>query len=113
MWNHPAVFKDLMRMGAKAEKWDRLDDNLATFAVMAAAAEIGCSFCLDLNYFMAHDKGLDVEKAREVPRWRDVGGLQPAGAPGDGVRRGDVPDPTRGHRRDVGGRCSRTSVPTD
>ncbi len=72
MWNHPAVFKDLMRMGGKAEKWDRLDDQLATFAVMAAAAEIGCSMCLDLNYFMAHDKGLDEDRAREVPRWRDA-----------------------------------------
>jgi alkylhydroperoxidase family enzyme len=71
MWNHPAVFKDLMRMGGRTEKWDRLDHGLATFAVMAAAAEIGCSMCLDLNYFMAHSKGLDADKAREVPRWRD------------------------------------------
>jgi alkylhydroperoxidase family enzyme len=71
MWNHPAVFKDMMRMGGKTEKWDRLDHNLASFAVMAAAAEIGCSFCLDLNYFMVHNKGLDEDKAREVPRWRE------------------------------------------
>ena len=71
MWNHPAVFKDLMRMGGRSEKWDRLDHHLATFAIMAAAAEIGCSMCLDLNYFMAHSKGLDVDKAREVPRWRE------------------------------------------
>lgn len=71
MWNHPAVFTDLMRMGGKTEKWDRLDRGLGSLAVMAAAAEIGCSFCLDLNYFMAHEKGLDVDKAREVPRWRE------------------------------------------
>ena len=71
MWNHPAVFKDLMRMGGKTEKWNRLDKHLATFAVMAAAAEIGCGFCLDFNYFMAHDRGLDEDKAREVPRWRE------------------------------------------
>ena len=70
MWNHPAVFKDLMRAGARTEKWDRLDANLASFAVMAAASEIGCGACLDLNYFMAHNQGLAVEKAREVPRWR-------------------------------------------
>ena len=70
MWNHPAVFKDLMRVGRRTEKWDRLDPHLGTFAVMAAAAEIGCGACLDLNYFMAHDRGLDVDKAREVPRWR-------------------------------------------
>ena len=71
LWNHPTVFKDMMRLGAKTEKWNRLDPNLASFAVMAAAAEIGCSFCLDLNYFTAHNKGLDEVKAREVPRWRD------------------------------------------
>jgi alkylhydroperoxidase family enzyme len=70
MWNHPTVFKDLMRVGARVEKWDRLDADLASYAVMAAAAEIGCSACLDLNYFMAHNHGLAVEKAREVPRWR-------------------------------------------
>ena len=41
MWNHPSVFKDLMRAGAKVEKWDRVEANLASFAVMATAAEIG------------------------------------------------------------------------
>lgn len=77
MWNHPAVFKDTMRFGGKVEKWDRLDRTLATFATMAAAAEIGCSFCLDLHYFMAHDKGLDEAKAREVPRWRESDAFTP------------------------------------
>jgi len=71
MWNHPAVFKDLMRMGRRMDKWGRLDEGLASLAVMAAAAEIGCHACLDLNYFLAHDRGLDPAKAREVPRWRE------------------------------------------
>jgi alkylhydroperoxidase family enzyme len=71
LWNHPTVFKDLMQMGRKMEKWGRLDDGLASLAAMAAAAEIGCHACLDLNYFLAHDRGLDVAKAREVPRWRE------------------------------------------
>lgn len=71
LWNNPAVFKDMMRFGGKTEKWDQLDRNLASFATMAAAAEVGCSFCLDLGYFMAHNKGLDEVKAREVPRWRE------------------------------------------
>ena len=34
-------------------------------------ALVGCSFCLDLGYFMAHNEGLDEAKAREVPRWRE------------------------------------------
>jgi alkylhydroperoxidase family enzyme len=70
MWQYPALFKDMMGFGRKVEKWDRLDRNLASFAHMAAASLIGCSFCLDLNYFMAHNRGLDAAKAREVPRWR-------------------------------------------
>jgi AhpD family alkylhydroperoxidase len=70
LWHHPAVFRDLMSIGAKSKKWHRLDADLTTFASMAAAAEVGCSFCLDLHYFMTHHKGLDEAKAREVPRWR-------------------------------------------
>ena len=70
MWNHPQVFKDMMRAGGRTEKWDRLDPNLGAFAVMAAAAEIGCGACLDLNYFMAHHRGLAADKAQQVPGWR-------------------------------------------
>lgn len=71
MWHHKQVFKDSMGLGRKVEAWDRLDRNLATYASMASAAAIGCSFCLDLGYFMSHHKGLDEAKAREVPRWRE------------------------------------------
>ena len=77
MWHHPTVLKDMMRFGRKAEKWDRLDPNLASYASMAAASEIGCSFCLDLGYFMAHNRGLDEVKAREVPRWRESTAFTP------------------------------------
>jgi AhpD family alkylhydroperoxidase len=71
MWHYPRIFKDLMGFGRKVDAWDRLDPNLATLASMAAAAVIGCSFCLDLHYFLTHDRGLDETKAREVPRWRE------------------------------------------
>lgn len=77
LWNHPTVFKDMMRAGARTEKWDRVDADLASFAVMAAAAEIGCGACLDLNYFMAHNRGLAVDKARQVPRWRTASVFTP------------------------------------
>jgi AhpD family alkylhydroperoxidase len=71
MWHHPAVLKDTMRFGRKLDSWNRLDPDLASFATMAAAGVIGCSFCLDFHYFMTHNRGLDEEKAREVPRWRE------------------------------------------
>jgi AhpD family alkylhydroperoxidase len=71
MWHNPAVFKGLMGFGRKVESWDRLDPNLASFAAMATAGVVGCSFCLDLHYFLTHNHGLDETKAREVPRWRE------------------------------------------
>ncbi len=77
MWHHPAVLKDLMGFGRKVDSWNRLDPNLASFAAMAAAGTIGCSFCLDLHYFMTHDRGLDEAKAREVPRWRQSTAFTP------------------------------------
>jgi alkylhydroperoxidase family enzyme len=77
MWHYPAVLKDTMAFGRKTEKWNRLDRNLATFAGMAAAGVIGCGFCLDLGYFMAHNRGLDEVKAREVPRWRESAVFSP------------------------------------
>jgi len=77
LWHHPAVFKDLMGLGRKAESWNRLDPNLASFAAMAAAGVVGCGFCLDLHYFMTHNRGLDEAKAREVPRWRESTAFTP------------------------------------
>jgi AhpD family alkylhydroperoxidase len=77
MWHYPAVFKDLMGFGRKVDSWNRLDRNLASFATMAAAGVVGCSFCLDLHYFMTHNRGLDEVKAREVPRWRESTAFTP------------------------------------
>ena len=71
MWHYPAIFTDSMRFGRRVDSWNRLDPNLASFAAMAAAGTVGCGFCLDLHYFLTHDRGLDAAKAREVPRWRE------------------------------------------
>ncbi|KGN34093.1 carboxymuconolactone decarboxylase [Knoellia sinensis KCTC 19936] len=71
LWHHKDALKASMAYGRKLDSWDKLDKNLSTYATMAAAATIGCSFCLDFGYFMAHNHGLDETKAREVPRWRE------------------------------------------
>jgi alkylhydroperoxidase family enzyme len=71
MWHNRAVLTSSMGFGRKAQKWDQLDPNLQTFAHMAVASLVGCSWCLDYNYFHAHNEGLDEAKASEVPRWRD------------------------------------------
>jgi alkylhydroperoxidase family enzyme len=70
MWNNRKVLNFSFSVGRKAQKWNQCDENLKSFAHMATASLIGCSFCLDLGYFFAHNEGLDVNKAREVPRWR-------------------------------------------
>lgn len=71
MWNNRPVFMALTSLGRKSQKWDQLDPTLRTFAHMAAASHVGCSFCLDSHYFLAHNEGLDEAKASDVPRWRD------------------------------------------
>ncbi|HET9137781.1 carboxymuconolactone decarboxylase family protein [Actinophytocola sp.] len=70
-WHNRKVLNFSFAVGRKSAKWDRCDENLKTFAHMAVASLVGCGFCLDLGYFMAHDQGLDEAKAREVPRWRE------------------------------------------
>jgi alkylhydroperoxidase family enzyme len=70
-WHNRPVLKATMGMGAKAQKWDACDLSLKSFAHMAVAAQIGCSWCLDFAYFQAFNERLDLDKAREVPRWRD------------------------------------------
>jgi alkylhydroperoxidase family enzyme len=72
-WHNRRVLKTFFAVSSKADKWNACDGDLKALAHMAAASLIGCTFCLDLGYFMAHKDGpdgLDVTKAREVPRWR-------------------------------------------
>ena len=71
LWHHRQVLSTSMGTGRRAAKWHECDEDLKSYAHMAVAALVGCSFCLDLGYFQAHNKGLDEAKAREVPRWRE------------------------------------------
>jgi alkylhydroperoxidase family enzyme len=71
MWHHRPVLRFSFGLGRRAARWHACDEHLKSYAHMAVASLIGCSFCLDYGYFQAHDKGLDVAKAREVPRWRE------------------------------------------
>jgi alkylhydroperoxidase family enzyme len=70
-YNNPKVALTSQEFSAGVGTWDVVDPSLKTFAHMAVAAQIGCSWCLDVNYFLAQNHNLDLVKASQVPRWRD------------------------------------------
>ena len=58
----------------RVQRWRTLDRGLKDLAVMAAAATIGCSWCMDFGYWesvMLHH--VPAEKIRVVPHWRGSG----------------------------------------
>ena len=71
MWHNRPVLGTFLSLSGKARKWRACDPALKSFAHMAVASLVGCHFCLDLGYFQAHNEKLDLDKAREVPRWRE------------------------------------------
>ncbi|MFB6676691.1 carboxymuconolactone decarboxylase family protein [Streptomyces sp. NPDC056390] len=71
LWNNPKLAEANQEFAAKVGTWDAADASLKTFAHMAVAAQIGCSWCLDINYFAALNQNLDLAKASQVPRWRE------------------------------------------
>lgn len=77
MYHHKPLTMATLSFEGKVAKFDALDPHLKTYAVMATAAMIGCSWCLDFGYFMAHNEGLDEEKVRQVPVWRDSDAFTP------------------------------------
>jgi alkylhydroperoxidase family enzyme len=70
-WHNRKIVDFSFAIGRRSQKWDRCDADLKSFAHMAVASLVGCSWCLDLGYFLAANEGLDLDKAREVPRWRE------------------------------------------
>jgi alkylhydroperoxidase family enzyme len=71
-WHNPKVLFAMSGLGGKLEKCDACDQQLKAFAHLAVASLVGCTWCLDFSYFEARNKGLDMKKAREIPRWRQA-----------------------------------------
>lgn len=71
LWHNRRVLRAVVGLERKVARFTALDAHLTSYAVMASAAQIGCAWCLDFGYFLAHDTGLDEAKVREVPRWRE------------------------------------------
>jgi alkylhydroperoxidase family enzyme len=70
-WHNPKVAEASLELGGKVSEWDAADESLKSFAHMAVAAQVGCSWCLDIGYFQAQNQNLDLAKASQVPRWRE------------------------------------------
>jgi AhpD family alkylhydroperoxidase len=69
--HHPRVLLTSLRYERSLARWNRLDPELKALAVMATAAYVGCSWCLDFGYWENARHGIDRAKLRDVPRWRD------------------------------------------
>ena len=59
----------------RVARFNQLDPGLRALATMAAAAEIGCAWCIDFGYHLAHDDGIDLAKLAAIPTWRDAENL--------------------------------------
>ena len=68
--NRKVLISDL-RWEMSLARWKTLDPTLKALAVMASAATIGCSWCMDFGYWVSTQEGIDPAKVREVPRWRE------------------------------------------
>ena len=69
--HHRRLLRDYVAWEKRVERWDSLDHELRTLAVLASAGAIGCSWCLDFGSYQGHRDGLDLATLREVPRWRE------------------------------------------
>jgi alkylhydroperoxidase family enzyme len=72
LWHSPRVTRDNLEFGARVGAWDAVDPGLKSFAHMAVASQVGCSWCLDVGYFQAQNENLDPARASQVPRWREA-----------------------------------------
>jgi alkylhydroperoxidase family enzyme len=54
----------------RVARWDTLNPTVKAVATLAAAAEIGCGWCLDFGFWESFHRGVDPIKLREISRWR-------------------------------------------
>lgn len=69
-FHHRPVLATTLGLELAASRWQKLPRTLQALATMAAAQEIGCSWCLDFGYWEHQHRGVEPRKLREVPEWR-------------------------------------------
>lgn len=75
--HHPGVLRANLRFELAVGRWKKLDADLKALAVMASAASIGCSWCMDFGHWENRRRGMDARKIREVPLWRQSDAYTP------------------------------------
>ncbi|WP_077801596.1 carboxymuconolactone decarboxylase family protein [Streptomyces sp. JHA26] len=73
----PRVLWGYLRFEQSVAGWNRLDSDLKALAVMASAASIGCSWCMDFGYWENAERGMDRRKLHDVPVWRESDAYTP------------------------------------
>jgi alkylhydroperoxidase family enzyme len=70
MYHNKRVLRSTMRFEMSVQRWHAVDPTLRALATMAAAAEIGCSWCVDFGYWInVTEERVPAAKLRAVPRW--------------------------------------------
>ncbi|MFE2051855.1 carboxymuconolactone decarboxylase family protein [Streptomyces sp. NPDC059459] len=76
--HNPRVLLGDLRFEQSVAKWNKLDADLKALAVMASAASIGCSWCMDFGHWENAERGMDRRKLHDVPVWRESDAYTPA-----------------------------------
>jgi AhpD family alkylhydroperoxidase len=63
------VLLTLMAGENRVARWDALDPTVKALAALAAAAEIGCGWCLDFGFWASFHHGVDPVKLRDITDW--------------------------------------------
>ncbi|MGO8887695.1 MAG: carboxymuconolactone decarboxylase family protein [Streptosporangiaceae bacterium] len=72
MAHHPPVARSLALFELQIGRWRTLDRGLKDVAVFAAAAAIGCSWCMDFGYWESTmNHGVPAAKIQAITEWRD------------------------------------------
>ncbi len=72
MGHHRAVLLAYAALERRVARWHRLPPRLTVLAVLGAAQQVGCPWCLDFGHWDAAARGvLDPAELRDLPAWRD------------------------------------------
>ena len=73
LYNNKRVMRSTMRFEMGVQRWKTVDPTLQAVATLAAAAEIGCSWCVDFGYWISvTENKVPAATLRAVPNWPDA-----------------------------------------